>query len=1094
MGSRTRLGGALVGALATLTLSASICSTSALATVSPALPPSPSTSGLSATPALSASSYTTTDSCGKPASGKAGCLSVRAVPSSIPSSALQANASAQAQALGKGTTPAVSVTSPVPGSYFPAELDSAYDLPATTDAASTQTIAIVDAYNDPDIASDLAVYSAAAGKPACTVASGCLTILNEQGKASPLPTGEGGWATEESLDVEMSHGLCPQCKIVLVEASSESFSDIIAAVNEAASLHPTEISNSYGGEEDGSLTSIASAYDHPGIAITASAGDYGYEDWGAFGQIGGGGVPNFPASSPDVVAVGGTTLADDSGTWSSTVWSSEDEFDGTGGGCSTLFTAPPWQQDQPDWDATDCGTSRLVSDVSADADPYTGVAVYDSYPDGQGDPTGWTVLGGTSVASPIVSAEFALAGGAQGVSYPAQTLYAHVGTSALYDVTEGSNDPFAEYCSAPALACTAGPGYDGPSGVGSPVGLGAFTPASGSGGSGGGSGETAPVSTSVPAISGHTVVGKALTASPGTWTGSPTPTLSYQWEDCDVSGTGCSDVASGGTSSSYTLTEADAGSTIRVVVKGTNGAGSASATSAPTEVVTAPHSGGGGGSGSGPTNSGLPTVTDITNPSGPQVGDLVFGSLGSWSSPSSFITGYSDQWYDCTAQGTGCVAINGATNLLYTPTTSDRGYALEIAVTASNSSGATTAFSLPTKIVGGSGPTPGGPTNASAPVVTDQSSDSYEVGDSLTTTPGTWSASGAITYAYQWQDCDAIGGECADIRAATGPTYTLTSGDAYKTVRVVVTATDSGGSTPADSAVTPLIGPGSAAVEVTPPAVTDASDPGAYTVGDILTATTGSWEDASPATIILLWQRCDASGEGCQAIATAPSSSYVLTQADVGSTIEVQVTVVTLAGATEASSEPTGVVTVPGTPPGGGSGPGEGSGESGEGEGSGEEGLEAEEATKGKGHGKHATTGLGSSVTPGASSVIGGLASLIGTGTTTTAHAQVGSSSCTAALDRTQSSLAKGLVAFALRCSGTTSFKGQATIKAGSTTLHENVSGRSKGTGWSLYLVRVSPDQGKALAKHGGSVSLKLTLAGAHRHTKGLSLGSRLVA
>ncbi len=1087
MGSGTRLGGALVGALATLTLSASICSTSALATVSPTLPPSPSTSGLSATPALSASSYTTTDSCGKPASGKVGCLSVRAVPSSISASTLQANASGASAALARGAQPAVNVTSPVPGSYFPAELDSAYDLPATTDAASTQTIAIVDAYNDPDIASDLATYSAAAGKPACTVASGCLTILNEQGKASPLPTGEGGWATEESLDVEMSHGLCPQCKIVLVEASSESFSDITAAVNEAASLHPTEISNSYGGEEDGSLTSIASAYDHPGIAITASAGDYGYEDWGAFGQIGGGGVPNFPASSPDVVAVGGTTLADDSGTWSSTVWSSEDEFDGTGGGCSTLFTAPPWQQDQSDWSDTGCGTSRLVSDVSADADPYTGVAVYDSYPDGQGDPTGWTVLGGTSVASPIISAEFALAGGAQGVSYPAQTLYSHVGGSSLYDVTEGSNDPFGEYCSAPALACTAGPGYDGPSGVGSPVGLGAFTPGSGSGGGGGGSGETAPVNTSVPTISGHTVVGKTLTATAGTWTG--TPTLTYQWEDCDASGTGCSDAASGATSSSYTLTEADADSTIRVIVKGTNGVGSASATSAPTEVVTAPHSG--GGSGSGPTNSGLPTITDITNPSGPQVGDLVFGSLGSWSSPSSFISGYADQWYDCTAQGTGCVAINGATNLLYTPTASDRGYALEIAVTASNGSGSTTAFSLPTKIVGGSAPTPGGPINTTAPTVTDQSSDSYEVGDSLTTTPGTWSGSGAITYAYQWQDCNAIGGECSDIRSATGATYTLTSGDAYKTVRAVVTATDSGGSTPTDSAVTPLIGPGSAAVEVSPPTVSDASDPGAYTVGDILTATTGSWEDASPATIIALWQRCDANGEGCQAIATAPSSSYVLTPADVGSTIEVQVTVVTLAGATEASSEPTGVVTEPGSSGGGGSGPGEGSGESGEG--SGEEGLEVEEEVKRAG--KHSKgSGLGSSVESGASGVISGLAALIGTGTTTTAHAQVGSSSCTAALGRTQSALAKGLVSFALRCSGITSFHGQAAIKSGSTTLHENVSGRSKGTGWSLYLVRVSPAQGKALAKHGGSVSLKLTLAGPHRHTKGLSLGSRLVA
>src|SRR4029077_9144716 len=166
----------------------------------------------------------------------------------------------------------------------------------------------------------------------------------------------------------------------------------------------------------------------------------------------------FPAASPTVLAVGGTTLKEVKKAWTSTTWEEG------GSGCSLIFSAAAWQSAAPNFSATGCASGRSVADVSAIGDPNTGVDVYDSTPEGNGNPTGWGVWGGTSVASPIVAAEFALAGGAQAVSYPAATLYAHLGDAgALYDVLAGANGSCAGASSCEAIA-----GYDGPTGVGSP--------------------------------------------------------------------------------------------------------------------------------------------------------------------------------------------------------------------------------------------------------------------------------------------------------------------------------------------------------------------------------------------------------------------------------------------------------------------------------------------------------------------------------------------------------------------------------------------------------------------------------------------------
>jgi subtilase family serine protease len=244
------------------------------------------------------------------------------------------------------------------------------------------------------------------------------------------------WSQEISLDLDMVSEICPNCHILLVEARSNGLTDLGTAVNEAVKLGATQVSNSYGASEYPTETSDqTSYYNHPGVAITASSGDSGY------------GV-EFPAASRYVTAVGGTTLTKDSSTsrgWSETAWS------GAGSGCSAYISKPSWQTD------TGCA-SRTVADVSADADPNTGVAVYDTY--GQ---SGWLEFGGTSVASPIVASVDALIGSAAAANYGS---YAYQHPTWFNDATSGSNGS----CGGSYL-CTAGVGYDGPTGIGSPNGV-----------------------------------------------------------------------------------------------------------------------------------------------------------------------------------------------------------------------------------------------------------------------------------------------------------------------------------------------------------------------------------------------------------------------------------------------------------------------------------------------------------------------------------------------------------------------------------------------------------------------------------------------
>jgi hypothetical protein len=453
--------------------------------------------------------------CSAPHAGSVSCFAVVRRP--VPANAA-ASAGVHAYVVGAGATGAGPA-----GGLTPAQVERAYGYDAS--GGSGQTVAIVDAYDDPKIEEDLEAFDNHYGLGECTKANGCFRKVNQGGSENPaaLPAqDEMGWSEEISLDVEMVRAACRGCKILLVEANSAVGSDLGTAVNEAVALGATEVSNSYGAPEEGMTPKEQADYNHPGVVITAAAGDYGYDGWNYL--LRGHkppGMPDAPASLPSVVSVGGTSLQlhEDGTRASETVWNDDGFYDENelgagyvaGSGCSTLFTAQPWQQDASGFPAAGCGDKRLSVDVSADADPLTGFDVYDNFDYCDSSESacneeqeeeiqeaierygGWETFGGTSLGTPLIASLYALAGGSNGVKYPALTLYQHLGEAAsLYDVTAGG-DGFCDgepalFCGEPnsefgyildcegTSACDARPGYDGPSGVGTPLGLAAFRP------------------------------------------------------------------------------------------------------------------------------------------------------------------------------------------------------------------------------------------------------------------------------------------------------------------------------------------------------------------------------------------------------------------------------------------------------------------------------------------------------------------------------------------------------------------------------------------------------------------------------------------
>jgi subtilase family serine protease len=327
-------------------------------------------------------------------------------------------------------------TTPAPSGLGPADFQDAYNLPSS-DHGDGMTVGIVDAYHNPNVEADLAVYRSTYGLPACTTANGCFKEITAAGNTR-WPKTSNGWGLETSLDVDMVSAICPNCNILLVEAYGGRIKALGKAVNEAVALGADAVSNSYDNRtKDRNDHLNEKYYNHPGVAITVASGDWGYDDY-----------HTFPTSSQYVIAVGGTYLHKDSSKrgWTETAWA------GAGSGCSDTFAKPKWQTDKG------C-KNRTYADVAADAAPTSGAAVYDTFGFG-----GWLVVGGTSEASPIIASVFALAG--DSITY-AERVYQN--PDKLYDVTSGSNGS----CNGSYL-CTAVAGFDGPTGLGTPNGIGDF--------------------------------------------------------------------------------------------------------------------------------------------------------------------------------------------------------------------------------------------------------------------------------------------------------------------------------------------------------------------------------------------------------------------------------------------------------------------------------------------------------------------------------------------------------------------------------------------------------------------------------------------
>ena len=426
-----------------------------------------------------------------------------------------------------------------PTGYGPTDIQSAYDLPAT---GSGETVAIVDAYDDPNAAADLSSYRTQYGLSACTTANGCFKKVNQTGGTS-YPTGNSSWGEEMSLDLDAVSAACPNCDITLVEANSASNADLYAADNEAVALGAKFVSNSWSGAEYSGQTSDDSNFHHPGVLMAFATGDAGY-------QAG----TQYPASSQYTLAVGGTSLSRSSNSrgWTETVWNTS-STEGTGSGCSAYEPTPSWQAGI----STGC-SKRGEADISADADPNTGLAIYDSYSEG-----GWLEVGGTSLATPLITAMYALAGTPGANDDPASYPYAH--TSALNDVTQGSNGS----CGG-AKVCTAGTGWDGPTGLGTPNGVSALTAGSTTGSvsvaNPGNQTSTVGTAVSLPnSASGGTApytwsasglpAGLAVNATSGTVTGTPTTAASGSVTITAKDSTG----ATGSTSFTWTVNGAGGG-------------------------------------------------------------------------------------------------------------------------------------------------------------------------------------------------------------------------------------------------------------------------------------------------------------------------------------------------------------------------------------------------------------------------------------------------------------------------------------------------------------------------------------------------------
>jgi subtilase family serine protease len=419
------------------------------------------TAGLAAVPA-SASAASGHAQSGQAAAARAGRAAAATTASGLPADERRACPAAtqpgqvECQAIymlaapGRAAFAAPAANSALDAAYSPANLRGAYRLAsASASRGRGETIGIVDAFRDPDAAQNLAVYRKEWHLGACTTKSRCLRIVNQKGKTSPLPRANASWGGEESLDLDMVSAICPKCHIILVEASSTLTSSMGPAENTAVRLGARFVSNSWNSAPFAGESRFNHYFNHKGDAIDFAAGDTGYR-------------VAYPVELGYVTAVGGTSLyhtASGGRSWSESVWGSASHptSGGTGSGCAKKTAKPSWQKHIGRHGCS----GRTENDVAANANPSTGVYVYDTYGFG-----GWLKFGGTSEATPIITAIYALAGKPARGTYPSSYPYKH--RRDFFDVKTGANGS----CAAKVrYLCHGEKGYDGPTGVGTPNGI-----------------------------------------------------------------------------------------------------------------------------------------------------------------------------------------------------------------------------------------------------------------------------------------------------------------------------------------------------------------------------------------------------------------------------------------------------------------------------------------------------------------------------------------------------------------------------------------------------------------------------------------------
>jgi alpha-tubulin suppressor-like RCC1 family protein len=384
-----------------------------------------------------------------------------------------------------------------------------------------------------------------------------------------------------------------------------------------------------------------------------------------------------------------------------------------------------------------------------------------------------------------------------------------------------------------------------------------------------------PANSALPTISGEAKDERTLSASAGSWSGTPTITYGYQWESCNATGESCSNI-SGATGASYMVAHEEVGHTIRVKVTAKNSVGEASGSSAQTATVAA----------SAPANTGLPVVSGEAKDE-----RTLSASAGSWSGTPTITYAY--QWESCNTAGEACSSISGATGASYTVAHEQVGHTLRVKATASNAAGESSASSAQTATVLASAPA-----SIVLPVVSGEAKDER----TLSASTGSWAGSPTITYGYQWESCNAAGEGCSSISGATGTSYTVAHEEVGHTIRITVTAKNSVGEASASSAQTATVAASAPANIVLPVVSGEARDE------RTLSASTGSWAGTPAITYGYQWESCDTAGEGCSSISGATEASYTVAHQEVGHTLGVKVTASNAAGESSASSAQTATV------------------------------------------------------------------------------------------------------------------------------------------------------------------------------------------